>query len=72
MNEESEVGYPEECWDWDAPDACDGKPWRLLNPALVDPAVSEEMELMRRIGFFEEVPVEECWREIGRAPIRTK
>lgn len=38
-------------------DVYGGKSGRLLDPMLVE-AARKEMEFMRRIGLFEEVPVE--------------
>lgn len=50
----------------------DRKSGMLLGPGLVVSARREEVDLMRKIGLFEEAAVEECWRETGRAPISTK
>lgn len=50
----------------------DGKSGRLLNPRLVEAAMRRELKFTRRIQVFEEVSVEECWREGGRPPASTK
>ena len=50
----------------------DEKSGELLDPVMVQKARREEVEFMKKIDLFEEVTVEECWRETGKAPIGTK
>ena len=38
----------------------------------VQKARREEVEYMERRGLWERVPVEECWRRTGKAPIGTR
>ena len=36
---------------------------------LVEAARKVEMETFRKHGVYEKVPIEECWRETGKAPV---
>ena len=45
----------------------DGKSGELLDPVMVQNARREEVEFTKKIDLFEEVTVEECWRETGNS-----
>lgn len=56
----------------EAPEVFSGNSGKLLDSELVENDRKEDMEFMRWVGLVGEVPVEEGWRETGRAPISTK
>ena len=39
---------------------------------LVEAARKVEMETLRSHGVYEKVPIEECWKETGKAPAGVK
>ncbi len=39
---------------------------------LVDAAGQVEMETLKTDGVYEKVPIEECWKNTGRAPVGVK
>jgi hypothetical protein len=43
-----------------------------LDPRMVKEAREEELKFMKKIGLFELVPVEDCWKSTGKDPITTK
>jgi hypothetical protein len=43
-----------------------------LDPQMVKQAREEKLEFMKKIGLFELVPVEDCWKSTGKDPITTK
>jgi hypothetical protein len=43
-----------------------------LDPQMVKQARKEELEFMKKIGLFDLVPVEDCWKSTGKDPITTK
>ena len=53
-------------------DIFDKKLTELLDPVMVQKAKREDVEFMQKIDFFEEVILEQCWSETGKAPIDTK
>ena len=61
-------------WDdkWDEGEYVDQKTGNLLDPALAKAARLEEIAFMKKIGLYEEVPVEECWEKTGKAPTSTR
>ena len=61
-------------WDdkWDEGEYVDQKTGNLLDPALAREARLEEIAFMKKIGLYEEVPVEECWEKTGKAPTSTR
>ena len=54
------------------PEAFDGRTGEILDPELVKKARAEEIEFMKKVELFEEVPVSECWECTGRPPVSTK
>lgn len=72
MGQEDDTEAPGGNWEWELPDVCDDKSGRLLEPKLVEAAREKEVDFMRRIGLFEAVTVEVCWRKTGRPPMSTK
>ena len=44
----------------------------LMIKELVEAARQVEMETYKKHEVYEKVPIEECWRETGRAPIGVK
>ena len=50
----------------------DEKTGEYLDPELARRARLEEIQFMKKIGLFEEVPVEQCCEMIGKDPITTK
>ena len=57
---------------WDDCEYVDQKTGEHLDPELARRARSEEIQFMKKISLFEEVPIEQCWEMIGKAPISTK
>ena len=49
------------------PEAFDGRTGENLDPELVKRAKAEEIEFMKKIELFDEVPVSECWEWTWRA-----
>ncbi len=60
--EANEHSQGEEYWD-----DINGK---KLDPELVGLARKEEIEEYRKHGVYEKVPIEECWEQAGKKPIR--
>ena len=50
-------------------DAISGEP---MIKELVEAARKIEMETFRKHGVYEKVPIEECWKEVGAAPVGVK
>lgn len=46
--------------------------WGWMSPGVHDSKSELELELASRNGVFKDVPLEDCWRETGRAPTSTK
>ena len=61
-------------WDdkWIEGEYVDQKTGQQLDPALARAARLEEIEFMKKIGLYEEVPIEECWEKTGKAPTSTR
>ena len=50
----------------------DQKTGSRLDPRLVAEARAEEAGYMEQLGVYTEVPVDECWRDTGKAPVSSK
>ena len=61
-------------WDdkWVEGEYIDQKTGQPLDPALARAARLEEIAFMKKIGLYEEVPIEECWEKTGKAPTSTR
>ena len=61
-------------WDdyWDTEEYADQRTGEPLDPAMARAARMEEIAYMKKIGLFDEVPLEECWEKTGKAPTSTK
>ena len=72
-NDHDEDGGVNE-WDdrWNEGDYVDQKTGQPLDPALAKAARLEEISFMKKIGLYEEVPLEECWERTGRGPTSTR
>ncbi len=44
----------------------------LMIKELVEAARNVEMETSKKHGVYEKVPIEECWKEAGKAPVGVK
>jgi hypothetical protein len=58
--------------EWDDGEYIDQKTGEYLDPELARRARLEEIQFMKKIGLFEEVPIEQCWEMTGKDPISTK
>ncbi len=47
----------------------DAIPGEVMIEELVDAARNVEVETSKRHGAYEKVPIEECWRNTGMAPV---
>ena len=43
-----------------------------INKELVDAARKVEMETLKKHGVYEKVPIEECWKSVGKALVGVK
>ena len=55
---------------------CEGKYWDdakggWLDPVLVRKAREEEMQYVKKHAVYEKVPMSQCWKEMGKNPIKT-
>jgi hypothetical protein len=62
----------EELAAWAGKETYDEITGAVLPPALVQQARAEEIKFMLDWGVWERVPVTDCWRDTGRAPIGSK
>ena len=61
----------EELTTWAAKETYDEITGAVLPPALVQQARAEEVKFMLDWGVWEPAPIADCWRETGKAPIRS-
>ena len=61
-------------WDdkWGVGDYIDQKTGEPLDPALARAARLEEVSFMKKIGLYDEVPIQECWERTGKGPTSTR
>lgn len=52
--------------------ATDDVTGKVLNREAVDKARREEIQFMKRIGVYKEVPIKECVKETGKGPMSTR
>ena len=61
-------------WDdqWVEGEYVDQKTGQPLDQGLAKAARLEEIAFMKKIGLYEEVPIEECWEKTGKPPTSTR
>ena len=73
-NDEEEYSHYYNEWDdkWGDGDYVDQRTGEPLDPALARAARLEEVSYMKKIGLYDEVPIQECWDMTGKGPTSTR